>query len=52
MTHDPQLWRSMLIALVILAVLFGALLLLVGTYRRGHVSAPARGYRSSIQEYH
>ena len=38
MTDDPQLSRSMLIVLVILAILFGALLLLVGHYRRGHVS--------------
>jgi hypothetical protein len=30
---DRKLWRSMLIVLVILTVLFGALLLLVGLYR-------------------
>ena len=38
MTNNHKLWRSMLIVLVILAILFGALLLLVGHYRRGHVS--------------
>jgi hypothetical protein len=48
MTDDPQLWRSMLIVLVILTALFGALLLLVGLYRRGHV--PGRVQRSPILE--
>ena len=33
MTDDRKLWRSMLIVLAILTVLFGALLLLVGPYR-------------------
>jgi hypothetical protein len=50
MTDDPQLWRSMLIVLVILAALFGALLLLVGFSRRGHVSATGRIQRYPILE--
>ena len=50
MTDDPQLWRSMLIALVALTIVFGALLLLVGLYRRGYASGHARSDRSSILE--
>jgi len=52
MRDDRDFWRSMLVVLVILTVLFGTVLLIVDCRRRRQGGVPAVGPQSAISEKH